>query len=68
MTRRKPQAPGTAKEHKGQGTPTININDRQPAQVTDQAPGTIERAALLDSNDSCVLIPDPKDSRVLTRL
>ena len=28
-----------------QKTPTINPNDRQPAHLTDQAPGTIERAA-----------------------
>ena len=26
----------------GQGTPTINTNDRQKAQLTDQAPGTID--------------------------
>ena len=39
------QTPGTAKEHKRPGTPTINTNDRQKAQLTDQAPGTIEWAA-----------------------
>ena len=39
------QTPGTAKEHKRQETPTINPNHRQPAQLTDQAPGSIERAA-----------------------
>ena len=44
-TRRKLQTPGTAEEHKRQGKPTINPNDRQPTQLTDQAPGTIERAA-----------------------
>ena len=37
--------PGTAEEHKGQGTPTINPNDCQPTQLADQARGTIERAA-----------------------
>ena len=41
----KPQTLGTAKEHKRQGTPTINTNVCQSAQLTDQAPGTIERAA-----------------------
>ena len=45
VTRRKPQAPGTAKEQKIQGTPTINTDDCKSAQLTDQAPGTIERAA-----------------------
>ena len=45
VTRSKPQMPGTAKEHKRQGTPTINTNDHQSAQLTDQAPGTIRRAA-----------------------
>ena len=44
VTRRKPETPGTAKEHKRKETPTINPNDRQPARLTDQAPGTIERA------------------------
>ena len=44
------QTPGSAKEHAGgakQTKPTllaINPNNRQPAQLTDQAPGTIERA------------------------
>ena len=37
--------PGTAEGHRRQRTPTINTDDRQPAQLTDQAPGTIERAA-----------------------
>ena len=45
VTRRKLQTPGTAEEHKRQETPTINPNDRQPTQLTDQAPSTIERAA-----------------------
>ena len=45
VTRRKLQTPGTVEEHKRQETPTINPNDRQPTQLTDQAPGTIERAA-----------------------
>ena len=45
VTRRKIQTPGTAEEHKRQETPTINPNDHQPAQLTDQAAGTIERAA-----------------------
>ena len=45
VTRRKPQTPGTAEEHQRQETPTISPNDRQPAQLTDQAPGTIYRAA-----------------------
>ena len=45
LTRRTRQMPGTAKEHKSQKTPTTNTNDRQAAQLTDQAPGTIERAA-----------------------
>ena len=45
VTRRKLQTPGTAEEHKGQETPTINPNDRQPTQLTDQAPGNIQRAA-----------------------
>ena len=44
VTRRQFETPGTAEEHKRQETPTINSNDRQPTQVTDQAPGTIERA------------------------
>ena len=41
------KAPNTwhPKEHKIQGAPTINTNDSQQAQLTDQAPGTIERAA-----------------------
>ena len=45
VTRRKLQTPGTAEEHKRQETPTINPNERQPTQFTEQAPGTIERAA-----------------------
>ena len=45
VTRRKLQTPGTAEEHKRQETPTTNPNDRQPAHLTDQASGTIERAA-----------------------
>ena len=45
VTRRKLQTPGTAEEHKTQETPTINPNDRQPTQLTDEAPSTIERAA-----------------------
>ena len=45
VTRRKLQTPGAAKEHNKTKTPTINPNDRQIAQLTDQAPGTIERAA-----------------------
>ena len=45
VTRRKLQTPGTAEEHKRQETPTINPNDRHPAHLADQAPGTIERAA-----------------------
>ena len=48
VTRRKPQTPGTAKEDKRQGTPTINTNDRHSARLTDQAPGAIERAAQED--------------------
>ena len=32
-------------QHQRQKTPTISPNDQQPAQRTDQAPGTIERAA-----------------------
>ena len=34
-----------AKEHQKQVTPNLNPNDRHPAQLTDQAPGNIERAA-----------------------
>ena len=45
VTRRKPQTLGTSKEHRRQETPSINPNDLQSAQLTDQAPGTIERAA-----------------------
>ena len=45
VTRTKLQTPGTAEEHKRQETRTINPNDRQLTQLTDQAPGTIERAA-----------------------
>ena len=45
VTPKKPQTPGTAMEHKRHKTPTINTNDRQSAQITDQPPGTIERAA-----------------------
>ena len=45
VSRRKHQSPGTAEEHRRQETPTINPNDHQPTQLTDQAPGTIERAA-----------------------
>ena len=45
VIRRKLQTPGTAEEHKRQETPTINPNDHQTIQLTDQAPGTIERAA-----------------------
>ena len=45
VTRRKLQTPGTTDEHQRQETPTISPNYRQPAQLTDQAPGTIERAA-----------------------
>ena len=45
VTQRKVQTPGTAEEHKRQETPTINPNDRQPPQLTDQASGTIKRAA-----------------------
>ena len=44
VTRRKLQTPGTPKEHQRQETSTISPNNRQPAQLTDQAPGTIERA------------------------
>ena len=33
VTRRKLQTPGTAKEHKRPGTPTINTNDRQSAKL-----------------------------------
>ena len=49
VTRINLQTPGTAKEHERQETPTINTNDRQSAQLADQAPGTIERAAQLPS-------------------
>ena len=45
VTRRKLQTSGTPEEQKRQGTPVINPNDRHPAQLRDQAPGTIERAA-----------------------
>ena len=45
VNRRKLKTPGTAEEHKRRETPTVNPNDRQPAQLTDQAPGTVERAA-----------------------
>ena len=45
VTWRMLQNPGTAKEYKRQQTPTIDTNDRQLAQLTDQAPGTIKRAA-----------------------
>ena len=48
VTRRKIQTPGTTEEPKRQEAPTTNPNDpndRQPTQLTDQAPGTIERAA-----------------------
>ena len=41
VTRRKLQTPGTAEEHQRQDTPTISPNDRQPAQLRDQAPGTL---------------------------
>ena len=41
VTRRKLQTPGTAAEPKRQETPTINTNDRQPTQPTDQAPSTV---------------------------
>ena len=34
-----------SQEHQRQETPTISPNDRQPAQVTNQAPGTSKRAA-----------------------
>ena len=44
VTRRKLQTPGTADEHQEQETPTISPNNRQPAQLTDQAPDTFERA------------------------
>ena len=45
VTWRKLQMPGTAEEQKIQEAPTVNPNGRQPAPLTDQAPGTIERAA-----------------------
>ena len=45
VTRRKFGTPGIAEEHKRQETPTINAIDRQPTNLTDQAPSTIERAA-----------------------
>ena len=50
VTRRKLETPVTAEEHKRQETPTTSPNGRQPAHLTDQAPGTtisysIERAA-----------------------
>jgi hypothetical protein len=44
VARRKLQTLGTAEEHKRQETHTINPNDRQPTQLTDHAPGTVERA------------------------
>ena len=43
-TRRKLQTPGTAEEHKRKKTSTMKPSDRQPAELTDQAPGTVERA------------------------
>ena len=42
LHRRKLQTPGTAEAHKRQAAPTINQNNRQPAHLTDQAPGSIE--------------------------
>ena len=45
VTRREPQTPGSAKENTEHATPTLNPNDCQSAQLTDQAPGAIERAA-----------------------
>ena len=56
VARRKLQTPGTAKEPKSQGTPTINTNNRQPAQLIDQAPGTIETEA----QESLRIIPTPR--------
>ena len=53
VTRRKLQTPGSDKEGKRQETPTINPNNRQLTQLTDQAPGTIERAAWKSRNPSC---------------
>ena len=43
--RRKLQTPGSAEEHKRQGKPTINPNDRPQAYLTDQGTCTIEWAA-----------------------
>ena len=40
VTPRKLHTPGIAEEHQRQETPTISPNDRQPAQLTDQAPQT----------------------------
>ena len=40
VTQRKLQTPGTAEEHKRQETPTTNAIDRQPTNLTDQAPST----------------------------
>ena len=45
ITRREPQTPGTAKEPKRQEKPTISTKERQSAQLTHEAPGTIRRAA-----------------------
>ena len=45
VTWRKLQTPGTAEEHQRQETHTISPNDREPAQLTDQAQATFERAA-----------------------
>ena len=59
VIRRKLKTPGTAEEHKRQEKPTINPIDRsrqlatyiwsgcprQPTQLIDQAPSTIERVA-----------------------
>ena len=45
VIQRKRQTPGTPEEHKRQEKPTINAIDRQPTNLTDQVPSTIERAA-----------------------
>ena len=45
VTLRKPEMPGTAKEHNRQETPRINANDRHLAQLTDQSLGTTTKTA-----------------------
>ena len=68
------QKPGTAEECKRHmhQTSAINPNDRQPAQLTHQAPGTIERASqeskcITPTSTAATRHHDPHPNRVITR-